>query len=362
MRKLDKSVPLVILSADSGAFYSKPLLSSAIGAGKSAQALAMSTAEQMAAQLGATVRRHAAVSTIDTAAHTVTVGGETLAYAKLVLALGAEQIRVPIAGDGAAAVVTVNDLDEYARYRELLKDGATVCLIGAGLIGSEFANDLAAGGHAPHAVDLAAWPLGRLLPQPAGELLGRRLAAAGVRWHFNTRVQSIVRAHGRLQVTLADGTDFTVDAALSAIGLRPRVALAQAAGLAVNRGIVVNRLHETSAPDVYALGDCAEVDGMVLPYVMPIMHSARALGATLAGKSTPVAYPAMPIVVKTPACPTVVAPPPADAAGAWEITADDAGVKALYRAPDGRLLGFALVGTAANERAALTPQLPPVLA
>ena len=92
--------------------------------------------------------------------------------------------------------------------------------------------------------------------------------------------------------------------------LRPRTSLAHEAGLAVNRGIVTNRLLATSAPNVHALGDCAEVDGHTLPYVMPIMQQARALAATLAGTPTPVLYPAMPVIVKTPACPTVVCPPP----------------------------------------------------
>jgi rubredoxin-NAD+ reductase len=165
-----------------------------------------------------------------------------------------------------------------------------------------------------------------------------------------------------VRITLADGAVFDADVVLSAIGLKPRITLARAAGLKTNRGIVVGRSLETSAPDVYALGDCAEVEGLVLPFVMPIMHAARALAATLAGKPTPVSYPAMPVVVKTPACPTVVSPPPAGATGSWSITADDESVKALFLGAGGKLLGFALNGKATAERAALTQQLPPVLA
>jgi rubredoxin-NAD+ reductase len=149
---------------------------------------------------------------------------------------------------------------------------------------------------------------------------------------------------------------------LSAVGLKPKLALAQAAGLTASRGIVVGRYLETSAPDVYALGDCAEVGGQVLPFVMPIMHAARALGPTLAGNRTAVSYPAMPVLVKTPACPTIVAPPPPAAAGEWRIEATGDGVKSLYIDAAGKLLGFALNGAATSERAKLTKELPPVLA
>ena len=95
---------------------------------------------------------------------------------------------------------------------------------------------------------------------------------------------------------------------------------------------------------------------------MPIMHSARALAATLAGKHTPVSYPAMPVLVKTPACPTIVSPPPAGTEGKWTVTADAESVKALFHDASGKLVGFALNGKATAERAALTQQLPPVLA
>ena len=362
LRKLDKETPLTVISADSCSFYSKPMLSSAFGSGKTAQNIAMNSAEHMATQINAAVRANTRVTAIDTTAHTIGIGNESLAYSKLVLALGADQIRLPIGGDGADAILTVNDLDDYANFRVALKEKTTVALIGAGLIGSEFANDLTTGGHAVHVVDIAAHPLSRLLTPEGGALLQQKLAALGVTWHLGTSVTTVARAGDRFHLTLANGAAFDADIVLSAVGLRPRIALAQAADLKTNRGIVANRLHETSAADVYALGDCAEVEGLILPYVMPIMHSARALAATLAGKPSPVSYPAMPVLVKTPACPTVVAPPPANAAGKWEVTADAEGVKALFKSEDGKLLGFALNGKATAERAALTQQLPPVLA
>ena len=99
-----------------------------------------------------------------------------------------------------------------------------------------------------------------------------------------------------------------------------------------------------------------------MPYVMPIMHAARALGATLGGKPTTVSFPAMPVMVKTPACPTIVSPPAAGAAGEWQVEHTADGVKSLFVDAAGKLLGFALNGSATAERAKLAPQLPPVLA
>jgi rubredoxin-NAD+ reductase len=133
------------------------------------------------------------------------------------------------------------------------------------------------------------------------------------------------------------------------------------AGLSVNRGIVTDRNLTTSDPDIFALGDCAEVASLVLPYVMPLMKSARALARTLAGEVTSVSYPAMPVMVKTPVCPLVISPPAAGTAGAWEIHDDAEGMRGLFQAADGMLLGLALAGAACAEKQTLTKQLPPVL-
>jgi rubredoxin-NAD+ reductase len=361
LRKLDTATPLVILTADSGSFYSKPMLSNALASKKTAETIALNTPEQMAAQLNATVRVKTRVDAIDTAAHTLRIGDETLAYSKLVLALGADQIRLPIAGNAADSILTVNDLDDYASFRITVAGKKRVAIIGAGLIGCEFANDLSTGGYAVDIIDIAQQALGRLLPPEGGALLQARLAALGVQWHLGTSAQAVDRSESGYAVTLTNGKVLQVDVVLSAVGLRPRTAIAAAAGIQINRGIVVGRHLETSAPDVYALGDCAEIEGLVMPYVMPIMHATRALAQTLAGKRMPVTFPAMPVTVKTPACPTIVSPPAIGAAGAWQIEAVADGVKSLFVAADGKLLGFALNGTATAERTKLAPQLPPVL-
>lgn len=360
-RKLDRDTPLVIVSRDAAGFYSKPMLSNALAAGKTAAALEITNAAGMAAQLGAKVLANTEVHAIDTAARLAHTAGGPLEWRQLVLAPGADPMVVPIEGDAADAVLQVNDLADYARFRTALESGRRVVLLGAGLIGCEFANDLAGAGYGVELVDPAPQALGRLLPPEAARRVQDALSAIGVRWHLGTTARAVSRNGAALRVALANGTVLEADTVLSAIGLRPRLALARAAGLAVNRGIVVDRMLRTSAPDVYALGDAAEVEGRVLPFVLPLMAAARALAKTLAGTPTPLAWPAMPVVVKTPAMPVVVSPP-ADPAGGWRIEADAAGMTARYEDPAGTLTGFALVGAATAQKQALAKGLPPILA
>ncbi|MBI3935991.1 MAG: FAD-dependent oxidoreductase, partial [Betaproteobacteria bacterium] len=255
-RRLDKQTPLLVVTADSGEFYSKPMLSNALAAGKTPEAIPLSSAGQMAAQLAAAVRTRARVSALDTTRREVIIDGESIRYSKLVLALGAGQIRVPLAGDAADTVMTVNSLDDYARLRAAIQDKRRIAIVGAGLIGCEFANDLAANGYQVDVIDVAAQPLPRLLPPAGAEMLRRSLAGLGVTWHLGTTVASVERAADGLHVTLANGDTIQADAVLSAVGLKPETGLARAAGLAVSRGIQVNRMLQTSAPQVYALGDC----------------------------------------------------------------------------------------------------------
>lgn len=368
-RKLDRDTPLMILSRDAAGFYSKPMLSNALSANRTAESLVMKSADKMAGEVLATIRPQVEIASIEAANRiAVLTSGERIAYRDLVLAVGADPIRLPIGGDGAADILSVNDLDDFARFAARL-DGATrVVVLGAGLIGCEFANDMLARGVAPTVIDIAAWPLGRLLPEAAATWFRQQLEAAGVTFRMTVSATTVERNGDAYRVTLDDGNVLNADLVLSAVGLRPRTALASVAGLTVNRGIRVDRLLATSYAHIHALGDCAEVEGLVLPFVMPIMHQARALAATLAGKPTPVTYPAMPVVVKTPACPTVVCPPAANAEGRWHSVPApdgegglDGGVEAQFLAPDGTLLGFALLGAATARKQALATQTPAAL-
>lgn len=361
LRKLDKTVPITLVTKEPGYFYSKPMLSTALASNKSAEQLVSTSAEGMAAQLEITILNDADVTAIDTASQTLATSKGAVSYGKLVLGLGADQIRLPLQGNAANEVITVNDLEEYAHFRQSIEGKKRIVILGAGLIGCEFANDLVLGSYEVDVIDLAPQVLGRLLPEAAAQALQAKLSEAGVRWHFGTTVQSIDRHGESLTVTLANGATITSDVFLSAVGLKPRLDLAKAAGISTGAGITVNRQLETSAKNVFALGDCAEVDGLVLPYVMPIMQAARALAPNLLGQATILTYPAMPVMVKTPALPTIVSPPAKGAVGEWKINSMEGGLEARFESSDGKLLGFALLGAATAQRGALTKELPSML-
>ncbi|MGE0370550.1 MAG: NAD(P)/FAD-dependent oxidoreductase [Gammaproteobacteria bacterium] len=361
-RKLDTTTPALMFTRDGGEFYSKPMLSNALAHDMSPGRLASADAARMAEQLNAVIRAGTEVAAIDTAGRTIEVDGARIPYSRLVLAVGARQIALSAAGDGIDAVFTVNSLDDYARYRTAIARAERVAVIGPGLIGCEFADDLRSAGKRVTVIGPDPTPLGRLLPPRAGAAFRAALEDAGVAWRLGTTVRSIIRQGSTWAITLTDDSTLEADLVLSSIGLRPDTGLATAAGLAVRRGIVVDRCLRTSAADVYAIGDCAEVEGRVLPFVLPIMHGARALARTLCGEPQPVSYPAMPVLVKTPSCPVVVSPAPADAAGEWREEDVEGGVRARFLAPDGALLGFALTGAAVAEKQGLATQLPPVLA
>lgn len=362
-RKLDSDMPLLFITADDGCFYSKPMLSNALEKGKTAAQLVMGDCDKMAADLNAQIMNFTRVEGIDAASHCInTSQGETLAYSKLILAVGATPITPPMEGDGAELIYTVNSLSDYTEFREAITDKKHIAIIGPGLIGCEFANDLINAGYQVTIIGPDKTPISTLIPEEVGLKLKQVLGDKGVNWQLETTCRAVNRTADGFALQLENGSTVSADVVLSAIGLRPETQLAREAGLKVNRGIVVNRQLVTGQADIYALGDCAEVEGLVLPYVMPLMNQARALAKTLNGEPTEVSYPAMPVAVKTPACPLVVAPPAIGATGQWQAESLGDGVKALYiSGDDGTVLGFALCGEAVSEKMALTKQLPVVL-
>lgn len=358
LRKLDTERALLMISADDGRFYSKPLLSTGFAKGKEADELGMQDAAAMAEQLNAQVLTGEQVTAVDPVGRTLTVAGRSQPYSDLVLATGAEVRTLPWREALGERLLSINDLTDYGQFRAALKGRSKVLIVGAGLIGCEFANDLRLGGFEVTVVASDPWLMPQLLPEPVAAAVQGRLEELGVRFHLGCGIESMEAEGDGLRVRLDSGVELVADQGLSAIGLAPRSALAKAAGLAVGRGVQVDRQLRSSDPHIYALGDCAEVAGLNLMYVMPLMTSARALAKTLSGTPTELNYPAMPIMVKTPACPLVVAPPLTAANGRWQCAGEGSDLRAVFVDDGGQLHGFALTGAAVAEKLQLTRELP----
>ncbi len=370
-RKLDKTTPLLIITTDDGGFYSKPMLSNAFAQNKQAAQLISQTATQMAEQINASILQFTTVKQIDSANKVISTSVGDFDYDKLVIAVGAQPIRLPIAGNAASQIMSVNNVTDYAKLRDSIAATgapARITILGAGLIGCEFADDLAGAGHIVTVLDPNTLPLAALAPKQISLALKNALESRGVNFKLGTTASSIDAAStgdGHLQVSLANGEVFTTDIVLSAVGLRADLRLAQAAGLETDRGILVDTTGQTSIKDIYALGDCAQYtnpeDGSrpVLPYIAPIMTAARAIARSLTGEITQIDLKPAPVIVKTPSCPiALVAPAPQLAAlGRWEHAQNGAvNISRFYDADD-TMKGFAVAPQDAKLRASLLAEI-----
>lgn len=358
-RKLDAETPLTIVTADDGAAYSKPMLSNAFSKGQSAQDLIQQTPEEVAQRLNAKLITHTEVTHLDLPTQSLHLSqGAPIGWQRLVLATGATPFKAPLEGNAVDQVLSINSRLDFGRFEQALEGKKRVLIMGAGLIGCEFANDLAAAGYEVEVVAPSESLLRGLLPAQLGEALKAELEHLGVRFWLGPMVSRVDRdASGGLQVALTNGQQRQTDLVLSAIGLKPNIKLAREAGLAVQSGICVDRRLQSASDRVYALGDCAEVNGLNLMYVMPLMNAARALAKTLAGQPTDLHWPAMPVTVKTPACPLVVYPPRRE--GDWQIEGSGANLAAVCRS-GGDVVGFALSGDRIKERNNWLKAVPPL--
>lgn len=347
LRKANPQLDIRVLTQECGHGYSKPALSIALAQGRSAAALATESPLALERRLGIRVYTHCRVERIDTQARRLYTSLGEMEYGQLVLASGASPVRLPIEGC-ADALLSVNNLQDYRAFRERLEGVRRVAILGDGLIGCEFANDLASSGYQVRVIGLGAWPMERLLPEAAGLHLRQALSELGVQWNLRTTLQRVEQGADGYRLTLSDGQVVEADLVLSAVGLRPNLQLAVDAGLACGRGIQVDACLQTSKPGIYALGDCIEVDGQLLPYLAPINEGIRALARTLAGQPTAVSYPLMPVTVKTPAAPLCLLPPPVDCEGQWSCEATGDGLSAAFRDPAGAMRGFVLLGRQAQ--------------
>ncbi len=359
-RKLNKEAQLTIITAQDGRFYSKPLLSTALANRKTADNLGIYTASEMSQQLNAKIYSHTPVLDIDRENQRVITKKKSFDYDSLVLACGSETITLDIRGSGVEKIVAVNDLEAYAVFRNWLRHKKRIAILGAGLVGCEFMNDLLNTEVSLAIIAPDDYPLKRFLVQPIAQVFQQYYADLGVSWHLGQSAVSVDVVNDAMQVTISNGHRLPVEGVFSAVGIRPVTKLAKKTGLAVNRAIIVDRSLRTSDPKIYSLGDCAEVMGHLKQYVAPLLQCARAVAKNLNSIDDQVQYPAMPVVIKTSKFPIVAYPPPTEVKGRWTVEGEGVDFKALCVANDNQLLGFALTGKYTRERMPLIAKIPPV--
>lgn len=221
--------------------------------------------------------------------------GRVVSYDRLVIATGSNPVMIPVPGLGLAGVLAYRDLDDTEAMMAAAARGGRAVVIGGGLLGLEAAAGLAARGMAVTVLHLMPWLMERQLDSAAGFLLKRELEQRGIEVRLGANTRAILGEDRVQGVELADGTVIGCELVVMAVGIRPNVALAQAAGLDVNRGIVTDGLLRSSDSRIHALGECAEVGGQVYGLVAPLYDMARIVAQDLAGQ------PATPFVpVQTP--------------------------------------------------------------
>lgn len=238
---------------------------------------------------GVTVRYGYRVTEIDTGRRELKIEGEeSMEYSKLVLATGSTPLRLNVPGADLAGVHTFRDTRDVDLLLSLAAAKKRVVVVGGGLLGLEAAYGLAKTGTPVTLLHLMDRLMERQLDGPAADLLKTLVERKGIRILLNA---STARIHGEDHVEaveLADGSRIEADAVIFAAGIKPNIALARDAGIAVNRGIVVNDEMQTASPDIYALGECAEHRGTCYGLVEPAYEQARVLARHLAGR--PAAY------------------------------------------------------------------------
>jgi nitrite reductase (NADH) large subunit len=268
--------------------YNRVLLSSVLAGETGSHEIELRSADWWRHR-GVTVRYGYRVSEIDTGRRELKIEGEeSMEYSKLVLAVGSTPLRLNVPGADLSGVHTFRDTRDVDLLLTLAAARKRVVVVGGGLLGLEAAYGLAKAGAPVTLLHLMDRLMERQLDAPAADLLKTLVERKGIRILLSA---STARIHGEGHVEaveLADGSRIEADAVIFAAGIRPNIALAKDAGIAVNRGIVVNDEMQTASPDIYALGECAEHRGTCYGLVEPAYEQARVLARHLSGR--PAAY------------------------------------------------------------------------
>jgi nitrite reductase (NADH) large subunit len=265
--------------------YNRVLLSSVLAGEATSQEIELRPAAWWRDR-GVTLKYGARATSVDLAAREVTTStGKRVGFSKLVFATGSSALRLPVPGGDLAGVHVFRDSHDVDRLIELAEQKKRVVVVGGGLLGLEAAYGLAKAGADVTLIHLMDRLMERQLDGPAAELLKILVERKGVKILLNANTARIHGADAVERVELADGRMLDVDAVIFAAGIRPNTSLAKEAGVAVNRGIVVDDAMATETDGVFALGECAEHRGTCYGLVEPAYEQAKVLARHLAGEA-----------------------------------------------------------------------------
>jgi nitrite reductase (NADH) large subunit len=233
---------------------------------------------------GVTLKYGCRASEIDIGRREIKIAGdESVPFSKLVLATGSSALRLNVPGAELTGVYTFRDSRDVDRLLALAARRRRVVVVGGGLLGLEAAYGLAKAGAPVTLIHLMDRLMERQLDAPAAALLKSLVERKGIEIMLNANTARIRGESDVEGVELTDGRVIDADAVIFAAGIRPNIALARDAGVPVNRGIVVDDCLKTGAPDIFALGECAEHRGTCYGLVEPAYEQARVLARHLAG-------------------------------------------------------------------------------
>ena len=274
---------IAVIGAEPRLAYNRVLLSSVLAGETASHDIELKPANWWR-ERGVTLQYGCVATEIDVGRRELKIANEeSIAFSRLVLATGSTPLRLNVPGADLAGVHTFRDSRDVDLLLALAARKKRVVVVGGGLLGLEAAYGLAKAGTAVTLIHLMDRLMERQLDAPAAELLKSLVERKDIKVLLNANTAGL---HGERRVEgieLADGRRIDADAVIFAAGIRPNVTLAKDAGIPVNRGVVVDDYLQTGAPDIFALGECAEHRGICYGLVEPAYEQARVLARHLAG-------------------------------------------------------------------------------
>jgi rubredoxin-NAD+ reductase len=299
IRMLDTECSITVICQCSGDQYYKPRFSTGLGGKLRPADHIQQTAGDWRRSTDITLVNDTVVESLAPSEKTISTSSGTFSFDSLVLAIGATPTPLPDEATLGKYTENVNSWKSYRDFIERLKASAhSPIIFGGGLVGCEMASDLATAGWRPLVVGSHDQLMPRLLPPAMSDFIKNKLVQAGVRFAVREDITEYSESDEQLQFAFRDGTTFRTDTVLNATGLSVRSEWLEAARIRVRKGILADAYLRTSVDDVYAIGDCAEIEGQVHQYIAPITASARALARTLCEQQTQFQAGSYPIQIK----------------------------------------------------------------